>query len=238
MSEDALKPKIITDPDAPTPVPEEIQRTVDEGAAAGVLPIRAPQPSTPSNPRAHLPQYEGKMRGELPDNHPTVKRRVAEYKAMRRREKERDDAVRAIEATVPQKVQLGARVVIGTNAKVDYEDENGVRIKGDYGGIEGEVYQTYIDPEGTRRHIIIDRDPETGKSRYAPVAVRECDVTELGRREAGGRRFHAVPKSSAQRAQEAEAARRRHATMTPEETERAAFGGLTAKELADRMCGL
>jgi hypothetical protein len=238
-SKDATAPNIITDIDSSKPVPEHINRVVEEGRKAGLEPEEGPKASTAMNPRAHLPRYAGKMRGELPDNHPERLRHVREQKAAMRREKERDDAVKAAEAAVDQKIQLGAKVVIGSNAKVDYEDENGVRVKGHYGGIEGEVYQTYVDHEGVRRHIIIDKDPATGKSRYAPVAVRECDLTELSdRREGGGRRFHAVPMDPERRAERDAAERQRRANMTQEEAERATFGGRTAEELANLMCGL
>jgi hypothetical protein len=237
---DIPTPKIVTDVHAPTnEVREDVRRLVAEGEAAGISPVKAPRTATALHPRDHLPQYEGKMRGELPDDHPARKRQMAEYKAMRRREKERDDAVKRIEATVPQKIELGSKVVIGDNAKVDYEDENGVRVKGHYGGIEGEVYQTYVDTEGVRRHIIIDRDPETGRSRYAPVSVREGDLKEIStRREGGGRRFHPVPMDPEARATRDAAERQRRATMSQEEIERATYGGLTARELADKMCGL
>lgn len=239
QSKDALTPAVITDIGASRPVPEDVARVVEEGKRAGIAPESEPTPSTAMHPRSHLPKYKGKMRGQLPDNHPTVLRQQAEYKAMRRREAERDAQIRAIESTVPQKLKVGTKVVIGDNAKVDYEDENGVRVKGHYGGIEGEIFQTYVDKEGNRRHIIVDRDPVSGKSKYAPVAVREGDLKELNsRREGGGRRFHAVPKSPAQRAQEAEAARRRFDGQTQEEIERATFGGRTAEELANLMCGL
>lgn len=238
-SKDALDPKVITDLDSTQPVPEHITKVVEEGRKAGLEPIKAPKAANAMNPRAHLPQYAGKMVGELPDNHPERIRHIKEQKAARRREEERDAAVRAAEAEVEQKIQLGARVVIGSNAKVDYVDENGARIKGDYGGIEGEVYQTYLDHEGVRRYIITDRDPDTGKSKFAPVAVRECDVKELSaRREGGGRRFHAVPRSPEQRAELAAQEAQRRANMTQEEVERATFGGRTAEELANLMCGL
>ena len=77
-------------------------------------------------------------------------------------------------------------------------------------------------------------------SKYAPAAVRECDLQDLGMPDAPtqGRRFHAVPRTAEQRAElEAQNAARR-ATMTDEEIERAAFGGRTAEELANLMCGL
>lgn len=225
-SKDALTPEVITDIGASRQVPDQINELVEEGKRAGVAPEHAPTASTAMHPRSHLPKYAGRMRGELPDNHPTKLRQQAEYKAMRQREAERDAAVRAAEASVEQRIGLGARVVIGTNAKVDYEDESGVRVKGDYGGIEGEVYQTYVDHEGVRRHIIVDRDPDTGKSKYAPVAVRECDLTERTRES----RVYAVKPTRNDP--------RRHDTMTQEEKERATFGGRTAEELAKLMCGL
>ncbi len=156
------------------------------------------------------------------------------YRAMRKREAERDAAVRAAEATVPQKIRVGAKVAITGNAKVDYEDEGGVRVKGDYGGIEGEVFQTYVDHEGVRRHIIVDRDPSTGRSRFAPVAVRECDLVERG---SEGRRVFAVKPAAQNRADVAQH-RAAMAGRSQEDIERAAFGGKTAKELADLMCGL
>lgn len=233
-SKDATTPAIITDIGASRPVPEHIERIVEEGKRAGIAPESEPTTSSALHPRAHLPKYAGKMRGQLPDDHPTVKRQRAEYKAMRRREAERDAAVRAAEASVPQKIKVGTRVVIGDNAKVDYEDENGVRVKGHYGGIEGEVFQTYVDTEGVRRHIITSRNPQTGQSDFAPVAVRECDLKEIGR---DGRVF-SVPMSPERRAELAAAEAARRASMTTEEIERATFGGKTAEELAKLMCGL
>lgn len=237
---DALTPAVITDVGAGRAVPEHVQQLVDEGKRAGVAPVREPATSSDVAPRAHLPQYAGRMRGELPANHPAVQRRQAQVREARRREKERDLAVLAAEAAVEQKLQLGSKVVIGSNAKVDYEDDNGARVRGNYAGIEGEVYQTYLDTEGVRRYIVIDKDPATGKSRYAPVAVRECDLTETADRAAGGRRFHPVGVSPERRAELAAQARARQAQrahMTQEEQERLAFGGRTAEELASLMCG-
>lgn len=242
-SKDAMQPHVITDhvindQGGSRPVTDQVNDLVEEGRAAGIEPVDAPAQSTPTHPRSHLPKYAGRMRGVLPDDHPAVKRKIKELRAQRARERERDAAAAAVEAAVPQKIDLGTRVVIGDNAKVDYEDENGTRVKGHYGGVEGEVYQTYVDHEGVRRHIIVSRDPETGKSHYAPVAVRECDLRPIGRREGGGRRFHTVPQSPEQRAERQAAEAQRRASMTPEEIERATFGGLTAEELANKMCGL
>ena len=167
------------------------------------------------------------MRGELPDDHPEKLRRIKSHKKMMAREKARDATVIAADADVPQKIRLGERVVIGSNAKVDYVDEEtGQRVTGHYGGIEGEVFQTYVDTEGVRRHIIVSRNPETGKSDYAPVGVRECDLKPRG----DGPRVFAIKPSPVDP--------HRNDGMTKEEIERASFGGLTARELANKMCGL
>ena len=224
---DEIEKQIITEATRQTPVPESINRMVREyELATGQKPIIAPRPSTPTEPRAHLPQWEGKMRGELPDDHPERLRRIKSHKKMMAREKERDQAVIAAEAAVEQKIRLGTHVVIGSNAKVDYEDDDGTRVTGDYGGVEGEVFQTYVDSEGVRRHIIVHRNPETGKSDYAPVGVRECGLTPRG----DGPRVFALKPSSVDP--------HRNDGMTQEEIERASFGGLTARELANKMCGL
>lgn len=220
-------PDIITDINASTPVPEHIQAIVREGERAGLTPRVMPQPSTPENPRAHLPVYDGLMPGELPQNHPTRLRRVREAKAAQAREKERARLQLAAEAAVPSRFRLGTRVRIQQNAKVDYEDEHGQRQRGDYAGIEGEVFQTYVDSESVRRAIIVDRDAESGgHSRYAPVAVREGDLIASRERKSVSLARGLTPAERAARA----AAR-------PEDLERAAFGGLTAAEVADRMCG-
>jgi len=237
-SKDAMQPHVINDQGGARPVTDQVNDLVAEGRRAGLQPVDDPAVSTPVHPRSHLPKYPGRMRGVLPDDHPAVKRKIKALRAQRARERERDAAAAVVEASVPQKIDLGTRVVIGDNSKVDYEDENGVRVKGHYGGVEGEVYQTYVDHEGVRRHIVVSRDPQTGKSDYAPVAVREGDLTPLGRREGGGRRFHTVPKSPEQRAAQQAADAQRRASRSPEETERATFGGLTAEELANKMCGL
>lgn len=235
---DAFTPAVITDLGSSRPVSEQTQKLVEEGKKAGIAPLDEPTESTAMHPRQHLPKYAGKMRGVLPDNHPEVVRRNKELAAQKQRERERDAAVRAVESAVPQKLRLGTRVVITGNAKVDYEDkETGERVKGDYAGIEGQVYQTYVDDEGNRRYIITDPDEaKGGKSKYAPAGVRECDLAEIGRRE-GGSRYVTVsdPERDARLAAER---RERFANMSQEEAERATFGGRTAAELADIMCGL
>lgn len=220
-------PDIIANIDDSTPVPAAIEAIVREGEAAGFTPRVQPRPSTPEDPSAHLPTYAGHMRGVLPSEHPTVQRRQRELQAQRRREKERARLQLAVEAAAPSKFRLGDRVRIQQNARVDHENEDGQRIRGDYAGIEGEVYQTYVDGEGRRRAIIVDRDAESGgHSRYAPVGVRECDVVRTRER----------PTVSMARGLTA-AERAARAAASPEDLERAAFGGLTAKELAARMCG-
>lgn len=228
--------QIITDTNDIVPVTPEVEAAVERGRAAGIEPEIAPRPATATNPRAHLPKYRGKMRGVLPDNHPDVIKTVKEKRAQLRRERERDRLAMEIEAGVDQKLRLGTKVVIKGNAKVDYEDKEngGKRVKGDYAGVTGEVYQTYVDHEGKRRYIIVDRE-NGSHSAYAPAGVRECDVEELERH---GRRFHAVPRSPEQRAQLRAEDAKRAASMTQEDKERAMYGGLTAREMADKMCGL
>jgi len=218
-----------------TPVMPEVADVVARGRAAGIEPEIDAKPATAVHPRDNLPKYRGKMRGELPDNHPDRLRAVALKKEAMRREQERDQLTLDIEAGVEQKLRLGAKVVIKGNAKVDYEDkETGRRVRGDYGGIEGEVYQTYVDHEGKRRYIIVDRTAENGgHSTYAPAGVRECDLGVVE-----GRRFHSIPQSPERRAELAAEQAERHASMSAEDHERAVYGGLTAKELADKMCGL
>ena len=220
-------PEIITNVDTETPVPESILALVREGEAAGISPKVAPRPSSPADPRAHLPTYDGLMPGQLPLEHPAVRRQQRTLRAQRAREKERARAQLAAEAAVPDRFRLGTRVRIQRNAKVDYENEDGKRIRGDYAGIEGEIFQTYVDPEGKRRAIIVDRDAENGgHSRYAPVAVREGDLVATRERKSVSFARGLTPAERAARA-----------AASPEDLERAAFGGLTAKELADRMCG-
>jgi len=218
---------LITNVTEETPVPPAILDLVREGEAVGLRPRVAPRPSSPEHPRAHLPIYDGYMQGQLPPEHPAIARQNAALRKQRAREKARAQAQQAVEAATPSRFRLGDRVIIEQNARVDYEDADGRRIRGDYAGIEGDVWQTYVDAEGHRRAIIVDRDAETGgHSRYAPVAVREGDVVTRRDR----------PSVSLARGltRDERAAR---AAANPEDLERAAFGGLTAAELAARMCG-
>jgi len=222
--------EIITDIHGATPVPEAIAEAVAEGEAAGIVPRVRPQPSTPDNPRAHLPVYDGHMRGVLPADHPVTQRQSAQRRKIKAREAARAQQQLAVEASVPKRFRLGTRVRIQGNAKVDFTDEDGVRHSGDYQGIEGEVYQTYVDPEGNRRAIVLDRSPETGgMSAYAPVAVRERDLIATKDRPVLSLARGLTPAERAERAARAAAG--------DESLERAAFGGRTAAELAALMCG-
>lgn len=221
---------IITDPNAETPVPTSITELVREGEAAGLRPRIRPRPSTPADPRAHLPTYDGYMQGQLPPEHPAVQRQRAQLRRQRARENARAQQQQAVESAVPKRFKLGTRVRIQQNARVDFTDEDGVRQRGDYAGVEGEVFQTYVDAEGKRRAIVLDRSPETGgMSAYAPVAVREGDLIATKDRPTLSLARGLTPAERSERAARAAAG--------DEALERAAFGGLTAAELAARMCG-
>ncbi len=201
-------------------VPPHIRRIVAEGPK----PEAMPKPSTAANPRAHLPKYPGLVPGVMPNDHPEVVRRQRALRSQRRREDERARQTLEAEARVPQRLQPAQYaedlVEIVGSAKVDVHDPDAGHIKTDHRGATGRIFQTYVDREQVRRHIVKTEDG-------AVRGVRECDLKPRSPQFSLSR-----PRTGAERAaQAAEIAR------DPERAQRAMFGGRTAAEVAALLTG-